>query len=322
MRAVRVHETGGADALRLDEVDVPEPADGQALVRVTAAGLNFIDTYQRSGAYSLDLPAVLGVEAAGTVERVGAGVTEVSEGDRVAYAGSLGSYAEYAAVPASSLVPVPDEVNLEIAAAAMLQGMTAHYLCHTTYPLSDGESCLVLAAAGGVGQLLVQMAKKRGARVIGTVSTEEKEQLARKVGADDIIRYRDVDLAEEVGRLTDGAGVDVVYESVGKDTFTKSLDCLRPRGYLVLYGQSSGAVEPVDPQVLNQKGSLFLTRPTLAHYVARREELEWRARDLFTWIGSGELQVRIDRTFPLEEAEDAHRYIEAGETKGKVLLVP
>jgi NADPH:quinone reductase len=322
MRACRIHETGDPEVIRVDEIDPPEPGTGEVLVRVAAAGLNFIDTYHRTGAYPQELPFTLGVEAAGVIERLGDGVAGLDVGDRVAYAGFPGAYAEYAIVPAARLVAVPDGLDLEVAAAAMLQGMTAHYLCHTTYPLSDGESCLVLAAAGGVGHLLVQMAKRRGARVIGTVSTEEKERLAREAGADEVIRYTEVDLAQETRRLTDGEGVDVVYDSVGRDTFDKSLDCLRPRGYLVLYGQSSGAVEPLDPQVLNQKGSLFLTRPTLNDYVARRSELEWRASELLGWIADGDIDLRIDRTFAFDEAGEAHAYLEARQTKGKVLLVP
>jgi NADPH:quinone reductase len=322
MRAVRVHETGGPDVIRLDEVAVPEPGPSEVLVRIAAAGLNFIDTYHRSGQYSRDLPMALGVEAAGIVEDVGDAVKDFSEGDRVAYTGVPGAYAEYAAVPQDRLVVVPDRMDLEVAAAAMLQGMTAHYLSHTTYPLSDGETCLIHAAAGGVGHLLVQMAAMRGAHVIATVSTEEKERLAREAGAHDTIRYTEVDFVEEVQRLTDGDGVDVVYDSVGRDTFSGSLDVLRPRGYLVLYGQSSGAVDPIDPQVLNQKGSLFLTRPSLNDYIARPEELRWRSFDLLTWIGDGEIDLRIDRRFALDEAADAHRYMEDRRTKGKVLLVP
>jgi NADPH:quinone reductase len=322
MRAVRVHDNGGPDVLRVDEIDVPEPGPGEVRVRIDAAGLNFIDTYHREGLYPLDLPATLGVDAAGTVDAVGDGVRDVAPGDRVAYAGQRGAYAEYAVVPADAVVPVPDGLDLQAAAAVLLQGMTAHYLSHTTYPLDEGDTCLVYAAAGGVGHLLVQFAKQRGARVLATVSTGEKEDLARQDGADEVIRYRDVDLVTTVRELTDGHGVDVVYDSVGADTFDQSLDCLRPRGYLVLYGQSSGPVDPVDPQTLNQKGSLFLTRPTLAHYTARREELLWRADDLLGGIASGELSHRIDRSFPLDEAAEAHRYIEAGRTRGKVLLVP
>ena len=322
MLAIRIHETGGPEVLRAEDVPVPEPGPGQVRVGLSAAGLNFFDTYQRSGAYKLELPATLGTEGAGVVEAVGPDVDGVVEGDRVAWPQQQESYAEQVVVKAAATVAVPDGVDLEVAAAAILQGMTAHYLALSTVPLDKGMTVVVTAAAGGAGRLLVQVAKRAGARVIGTVSTDEKEALARSAGADEIVRYRDVDLAEAVRELTGGAGVDVVYDSVGRDTFHKSLDCLRPRGHLVLYGQASGAVEPIDPQVLNAKGSLYLTRPTLGHYIATPEELAWRAGDLFSWIAAGELDVRIDRTWPLAGAADAHRYIEAGETKGKVLLVP
>jgi NADPH2:quinone reductase len=322
MRAIRIHETGGPEVLTLEDVPTPEPGEGQVRVRVAAAGLNFIDTYQRVGAYKLPLPLTLGMEGAGVVDAVGPGVDGVAEGDRVTWPSQLGSYAEQAVVPVTGLVAVPDGVDLQQAAAVILQGATAHYLSHSTVPLDKGMTVLVTAAAGGAGRLLVQVAKRLGARVIGTVSTDEKEALARAAGADEIVRYRDVDLVEAVRGLTGGTGVDVVYDSVGKDTFTKSLDCLRRRGHLVLYGQASGPVEPIDPQVLNAKGSLYLTRPTLAHYIATRDELAWRAGDLFTWMAAGELDVHIDRSWPLAEAAEAHRYIEAGKTKGKVLLLP
>jgi NADPH2:quinone reductase len=322
MRAIRIHETGGPEVLVADDVPVPEPGEGQVRVRVEAAGLNFIDTYQRSGAYNLPLPVTLGMEGAGVVEALGPGVDGLAEGDRVAWAVQPGSYAEQVVVPAGAVVGVPEGVDLRTAAAVMVQGMTAHYLAHSTVPLEKGMTVLVTAAAGGAGRLLVQIAKRRGARVIGTVSTDEKEALARAAGADEVVRYRDVDLARAVRDLTDGTGVDVVYDSVGRDTFAASLDSLRTRGHLVLYGQASGPVAPVDPQVLNAKGSLYLTRPTLAHYIARPGELAWRAADLFSWIDAGELDVRIDRTWPLADAAEAHRYIEAGETKGKVLLLP
>lgn len=322
MKAIRVHETGGPEVLRLEDVEGLEPGPGKVRVRVEAAGLNFIDVYQRSGKYPTKVPFTPGSEAAGVVEAAGPDVTEVTEGDRVAYAGRLGAYAEQAVVPAEQVVRVPDGVDTRRATAVMLQGMTAHYLTHSTVRLDKGMTALVLAAAGGVGHLLTQIAKRLGARVFATVSTDEKERLARKSGADEVIRYRDVDMAEEVARLTDGAGVDVVYDSVGRDTFDRSLDCLRPRGYLVLYGQSSGPVKPLDPQVLNEKGSVYLTRPTLKYYTADRDELVWRAGDLFDWIAAGELEVRIDRTWPLAEAAEAHRYIEAGKTLGKVLLLP
>jgi NADPH2:quinone reductase len=322
MKAIRLHEMGGPEVLRYEDVDVPQPGTGQARVKISAAGVNYTDIYQRTGLYAGPLPAVLGQEAAGVVDAVGEGVTEFKPGDRVAYSSVLGSYAEYAAVPVGSLVPVPEGMSLETAAATMLQGMTAHYLSHSTFPLKPGHTALVHAAAGGVGLLLDQIADKLGARVIGTVSTEEKEQLAREAGADEVIRYTEQDFVVETRRLTNGAGVDVVYDSVGKTTFDGSLDCLKPRGYLVLYGQSSGPVAPVNPQILNTKGSLFLTRPTLVSYIATREELLWRSGDLFRWIAAGELKVRIDKTFPLAEAAEAHGYLEGRQTRGKVLLIP
>lgn len=322
MKTIRVHQPGGPEVLRAEDVPVPEPGPGQVRVRVDAAGLNFIDVYHRTGAYQLDLPFTPGMEAAGAVDAVGPGVTDLAEGDRVAYPLQLGAYAERAVVPAAGVVRIPDGVDTRIAAAVMLQGMTAHYLTLSTVRLAEGMTVLVHAAAGGVGHLLTQIAKRLGARVLATVSTEEKERLARTAGADEVIRYQDVDFAREVDRLTGGAGVDVVYDSVGKDTFDRSLDCLRRRGHLVLYGQSSGPVAPMDPQVLAAKGSLFLTRPVLGHYVATPEELSWRATDLFDWIATGQLEVRIDQTWPLADAADAHRYIEASQTRGKVLLLP
>jgi NADPH2:quinone reductase len=322
MKAIRVHEYGGPTALSYQEVETPEPGPGQARVKIEAAGLNFIDTYHRTGQYPSDLPITPGVEGAGVVDAIGPDVTGVTEGDRVAYVMQPGAYAEYAIVDDWKLVPIPDNLDTQPAAAAMLQGMTAHYLSYSTYPLQEGDVALVHAAAGGVGHLLVQMAKKRGARVIGTVSTEEKARLTREAGADEVIRYTETDFEAETRRLTNDRGVDVVYDSVGKTTFDKSLNCLRPRGYLVLYGQSSGAVEPFNPQILNQKGSLFLTRPSLGDYVATRAELLQRANELFTWMANGELDVRADETFPLQEAAEAHRYLEGRQTKGKVLLIP
>ncbi len=322
MKAIRVHETGAPEVMRLEEAPDPAPAEGEVLVRIAAAGVNFIDTYERTGAYPSERPFIPGREAAGTVEATGSGVTGLAPGDRVAWAMYRGAYAELAVVPADRLVPVPPGVALETAAAVMLQGMTAHYLSRTTFPLRPGHVALVHAAAGGVGLLLVQMANRAGARVIGTVSSQEKAELARSAGAHEVIRYTEVDFGPETRRLTDGRGVDVVYDSVGRTTFDGSLDCLAPRGVMVLYGQSSGPVPPLDPQLLNRKGSLFLTRPSLAHYVARREELLERAGDLFRWINDGELDVRVDRNFPLSEAPEAHRYIEGRKTKGKILLVP
>lgn len=322
MKAIRVTATGGPEVLRSEDVPDPQPAASQVLVRIEAAGVNFIDLYQRGGQYVTQLPAILGQEAAGTVAALGPGVTELKVGDRVAYAGVLGAYAEYAAVPADRLVKLPDGVSARQGAAAMLQGMTAHYLATTTYPLKAGDTCLVHAAAGGVGLLLCQIAKLRGARVFGTVSTREKAELARGAGADEVILYTEQDFEAEVKRITGGAGVSVVYDSVGQTTFDKSLNCLRRRGTMVLYGQSSGPVAPIDPQVLNRKGSLFLTRPTLAHYIATRAELVARAADVFGWIEGGKLTVRIGREFPLAEAAEAHRQLEGRKTTGKVLLIP
>jgi NADPH2:quinone reductase len=322
MRAIRIHEFGGPEAMRLDEVATPKPGDGQALVRIEAAGVNFIDVYQRTGLYKNPLPYGLGLEGAGVVEAVGGGVATVRVGDRVAWTGVPGSYATHNVVPADKLVTLPAGVDARAGAAAMLQGMTAHYLAHSTYPLKRGDTCLVHAAAGGVGLLLCQMAKRAGARVIGTVSTEEKAKLARDAGADDIIFYTRQDLVEEVKRLTGGKKLQVVYDSVGKDTFEKGLDCLALRGYMVLYGASSGPVTPLDPQVLNAKGSLFLTRPSLFHYTATRDELVKRAGDVLGWIQKGELKLRIGATFPLADAAKAHRDLEGRKTTGKVLLIP
>jgi NADPH2:quinone reductase len=322
MKAVRVYQYGGLEALQYEEVPLPEPGAGEVRVKIEAIGVNFIDIYHRIGRYQGSLPLTLGQEAAGTVDAVGANVTEVKPGDRVVYASVQGADAEYAIVPAWRLVSVPEGVGAQQAAAVMIQGMTAHYLTHSTYPLKEGDTALVHAAGGGTGQLLVQIAKRRGARVIGTASTEEKAALAREAGADEVILYTMTDFETEVKQLTGNKGVDVVYDSVGKDTFDKSLNCIRRRGYMVLYGASSGAVAPIDPQVLNAKGSLFLTRPFLAHYTADREELLWRTNDLFSWIAAGELNVRIDKTFPLAEAGEAHRYLEDRQSKGKILLIP
>ncbi|WP_349264113.1 quinone oxidoreductase [Longimicrobium sp.] len=320
MRAVRIHATGGAEALTVDTVPVPRPGPGQALVRLEAAGVNFIDVYKRTGLYTVPLPATLGEEGAGTVAAVGEGVTEVREGDRVAWAGHIGAYADYAVVPAAKLVPLPDGVSAAQGAAVMLQGMTAHYLAASTYPLREGDRCLVHAAAGGVGLLLVQIAKRRGAFVVGTAGSDDKAQLARAAGADEVIVYTRDDFVAETRRITGGAGLQVIYDSVGKTTFLPGLDLLAPRGMMVLFGQSSGPVVPVDPQVLNAKGSLFLTRPTLGHYVATRDELMWRAGELFAWIAAGELSVRVGAEFALDDAAEAHRALEGRRTTGKVLL--
>jgi NADPH2:quinone reductase len=321
MKAIRIHNFGGHECLRCEDIPLPEPGRDEIRIRLDAAGVNFIDIYHRTGQYPVELPATPGMEGAGTVDAVGPGVENLKAGDRAAYGMQFGSYAEYAVLPAWKAVRLPDDIGPDRAAAAMLQGMTAHYLSHDAYALKNGDTALVHAAAGGVGQLLVQMAKLLGARVIGTVSTEEKAALAKEAGADDIIFYTRGDFEAETRRLMDGAGVDVVYDSVGKTTFEKSLNCLKPRGYLVLYGQSSGAVPPFDPQVLNEKGSLFLTRPSLGHYAADTDELSRRSRDLFKWMREGLLKVRIDRTFPLEKAGEAHQYLEARQTKGKVLLL-
>lgn len=322
MRAIRVHETGGPEMLRYDEVPTPEPAPDQVRVKVAAVGLNYIDTYHRSGLYKLPLPFIPGGEFAGTVDAVGANVQGWAVGDRVATASGSGGYAEYALAPAAKLVRVPEGVDLQLAAAVLLQGFTAHYLVTSTYPLKAGESCLVHAAAGGVGLLLVQMAKRIGAAVYGTVSTAEKAALAREAGADEAILYTEESFAQRVRELTGGRGVDVVYDSVGASTYEGSLDSLRPRGYFVTFGNASGPVPPIAPLVLSSKGSLFMTRPTLAHYIATAEELAWRASDLFSWIADGSLKVRVDRSYPLERAADAHTAIESRGTAGKVLIIP
>lgn len=322
MKVVRFHEFGGPEVLRYEDVDEPSPGPGETVVRLGACGVNFIDTYQRTGAYKVALPHTAGQEGAGEIVAVGEGVTNVAVGDRVAFSGTSASYAESARVAADRLVKLPEGVDAETGAAALLQGMTAHFLATSTFPLAPGQTCLVHAAAGGVGLLLTQMAKMRGARVLATVSTEEKAELARGAGADEVIRYTEQDFVAEVKRLTDGAGVQVVYDSVGKDTFDGSLDCLEERGLLALFGQSSGRVPPMDPQTLNAKGSLFLTRPTLGSYTRTREELDWRAGDVFGWIAEGALSVRVGARFALSEAAEAHRALEGRRTTGKVLLVP
>ncbi len=322
MKAIRVHEFGGQQVLKYEDVALPEPGVGEARVKIEAIGVNFIDVYQRIGLYKPTLPFTEGQEAAGVVDAVGAGVTEVKAGDRVAYTSVQGSYAESAVVPVWRLVAVPQGVSVQQAAGALLQGLTAHYLACSTYPIQRGDTVLVHAAAGGLGLLLVQVAKLRGARVIGTVSTDEKAHAAKHAGADEVVNYAASDFESEVKRLTEGKGVNAVYDSVGKTTFDKSLNCLKRRGYLVLCGQSSGAVPPFDPQVLNAKGSLFLTRPTLAHYTADRAELLVRANDLFQWMRDGKVAVRIDKTFPLANVADAHRYLESRQVIGKLLLIP
>jgi NADPH2:quinone reductase len=322
MKAIQIHETGGPEVLQLAELPIPEPGPGQVLIRVEATGVNFIEIYFRKGVYKASLPLVPGSEAAGTVEELGPGVTGFSAGDVVASVGVLGSYAEYALVAAAQLVKVPASLTMEQAAAAMLQGMTAHYLSHSTYPLKAGETALVHAGAGGVGLLLTQMAVRIGARVIATVSTEEKAELAREAGASDVILYTEKEFEPEVKRLTGGKGVDVVYDSVGKTTFESSLNCLRPRGLLALFGASSGPVPPFDLIQLSGKGSLFLTRPTLWHYVASRAELEWRAGDVLGWAANGQLKLRMEHLYPLAEAGRAQSDLEGRKTTGKILLEP
>jgi NADPH2:quinone reductase len=322
MKAIRVEAYGGADQLIYKDTEKPKPQPNEALVKIDAIGVNFIDVYHRTGLYPLPLPFTPGSEAAGTVESIGSEVSDIAVGDRVAYAMAVGSYAEYAAVPAARLVKMPEGIDARTGAAAMLQGMTAHYLSTSTYPLKSGDTALVHAAAGGVGLLLIQMAKRAGARVFGTVSTPEKAQLAREAGADEVILYTEQDFQQEVKRMTGGRGVQVVYDSVGKTTFMKSLDSLAPRGLLALFGQSSGSVPPFDAALLAQKGSLYLTRPSLAQYALTREELLWRAGDVLNWIATGELKLRIEKTFPLGEAAEAHRQLEGRATTGKILLLP
>jgi NADPH2:quinone reductase len=320
MKRIVVDTPGGADQLRL--VDAPDPTPGpkDAVVKITFSGVNFIDVYYRTGLYKADAPIALGSEASGVVDSVGTEVTDISPGDRVAYAMVRGSYAEYAVVPAVQLVKVPEGVDLETAAAVMLQGTTAHYLTHSTYRLERGSTCLVHAAAGGTGGLIVQMARYLGARVFGTVSTDEKARQIRDLGADEAINYTTQDFEVEVKRLTGGRGVDVVYDSVGKTTFDKSLNVLRPRGTMALFGQSSGPVPPFDPAILNARGSLFLTRPNLGHHLLDRAELTWRAGDVFKYIAAGAVKVRISGTFALADAARAHAELEGRRTTGKLLL--
>jgi len=322
MKAIQVTQPGGPEVMQLADLPVPQPKPNEAVVKIAAVGVNFIDVYNREGRYKVALPFVLGQEAAGVVSAVGSEVRNVAVGDRVAYTGVMGSYAEYAAVPADRLVKIPEGVGDREAAATMLQGMTAHYLSHDTFPLKKGDTALIHAAAGGVGLLLVQMAHNIGARVIGTVSTEEKAKLAREAGADEIIFYTKSDFEVETKRLTGGRGVDVVYDSVGKTTFEKGLNVLRPRGMMVVYGGSSGAVPPFDPITLTGKGSLFLTRPSLTHYIITRQELEQRSAAVFGMIRQGKLKLRIEHIYPLAEAQQAHRDLEGRRTTGKLLLIP
>ncbi|MGC2745303.1 MAG: quinone oxidoreductase [Candidatus Angelobacter sp.] len=322
MKAIQVQKTGGPEALTLVDLPVPKPKPNEVVVKIAAIGVNFIDVYFREGRYPAPLPFVDGQEAAGTVTDVGSNVTTVKPGDRVAYTGVIGAYAEYAAVPADRLVHVPDKITDQQAAAAMLQGMTAHYLVNSTYPLKKGETALIHAAAGGVGLLLVQMAKNMGARAIGTVGTEEKAKLAREAGVDEVILYAQQDFEVETKRLTENKGVHVVYDGVGKSTFEKGLNVLRPRGYMVLFGGASGAVPPFDPIALSQKGSLFLTRPSLVNYIATRQELEQRSNDVLGSVAAGKLKLRIGHVYKLEEVQQAHRDLEGRKTTGKILLTP
>jgi NADPH2:quinone reductase len=319
MKAIYIEQTGGPEVLKYGDLPDPQPGPGQALVKLAASGVNFIDTYHRSGLYKLPLPAVLGGEGAGIVVAAGEGVTTLKPGDRVAWGTARGSYAEFAAVPATALVRIPDDLDFKQAAAAMLQGMTAHYLTHSTFPLQPGHTALVHAAAGGTGRLIVQMAKIRGARVIATVGSAEKAKIAKEAGADEVIQYREQDFAEETKRLA--GGVNVVYDSVGASTFLKSLDCLKPRGMMVTFGNASGPAPPIEPLLLSQKGSLFLTRPTLFNYTLTREELEWRAGDVLRWIAEKKLTLKIDHVYPLADAAQAHRDLEGRKTSGKLVLL-
>lgn len=322
MHAIRVHQVGGPEVLRHESVERPSPGAGQALVQLEATGINFLEVYQRTGLYQVQLPFTPGSEAGGTVVEVGPRVTSVRVGDRVASVNFAGSYGEFALAPAERLVKLPDGVSTRLGAAVMLQGITAQYLASSTFPLASGHVCLIHAAAGGVGLLLCQIARRRGARVIATVSTEEKAALAREAGAHEVILYTEQDFQVETMKQTGQGGVDVVYDSVGRTTFAKGLDCLAPRGMMVLYGQSSGPVEPLDPQILNRKGSLFLTRPSLGHYVATNAELLQRASDVLGWVADGSLKVRVGHEFPLAAAPEAHTELEARRTTGKVLLIP
>jgi NADPH2:quinone reductase len=322
MKAIVIESFGGPEVLRLRERETPAPGPGQILVRQEAIGVNFIDVYRRTGLYAVDLPSVPGMEGAGTVEVLGAGVRELRPGDRVAYANVPGTYAEAVLVPADRAVRLPARITFAQAAAAMLQGMTAHYLVLDTYPVRKGDTVLVHAAAGGVGLLLVQVARMSGARVVATVSTPQKAELARDAGADEVILYTEKDFVAEVKRITDGRGVQAVYDSVGRTTFLKSLDCLAPRGMMVSFGQSSGKVEAVEPTLLSAKGSLYLTRPTLGHYIADSASLQRRAGDVLRWVATGKLSLRIGATLPLEQAAEAHRLLESRSTTGKLILIP
>ena len=320
MKAIRVHALGGPEVMKYEDIDVPRPGPGEVQIKIAATGLNYLDVQYRIGRVKAPLPFTNGTEAAGVISEVGSGVTDFKAGDRVAYTMVLGTYAEYAIAPAARVVHVPPDLDLRIAAGAMLQGLTAHYLTHSTYPLKAGETALVHAAAGGIGMVLTQVARLMGARVIATAGTDAKVELARQAGAHEVINYATQDFEQEVKKLTGGRGVDVVYDSVGKDTFDRSLNCLRHRGYLALFGFSSGLVPPFDPAILGIKGSLFLTRPALNQYIATRDELMMRTKDLFGWLASGAVKIRINHTFPLADAVKAHQELEARRTTGKVLL--
>ena len=322
MKAIRISQYGGAEVLSFEDIDVADPGEGQVRITIEAAGVNFIDTYHRTGLYPLNLPLTLGLEGAGIVHAVGAGVSDLTEGDRVAWKSVEGSYAEQVVAAAAEVVKIPSDVATKTAAAVMLQGLTSHYLVNSTYPIREGDTCLVHAAAGGVGLLLVQMTKMRGARVIGTTSTEEKAALARGAGADDIVLYTERDFEAEVLRLTDGQGVEVVYDSVAQATWEKSINCLKPRGYMVFFGNASGPVPPIDPLLLSQKGSIYLTRPTLNSYTQTREEYLQRTSEVMGWIQDGSLDVRIGEEHPLENTAAAHKRLEGRQTTGKVLLIP
>ena len=322
MKAVRVNEYGGPEALSYEELEKPAPGSNEVLVKIAAAGVNYIDTYQRSGLYQVPLPLTLGLEAAGVVEELGDGVTKYNKGDRVAYTSVPGAYAEYASVPEEKLVSLSDGISFNEGAAAMLQGCTAHYLCKSTYQVKQGDSCLIHAAAGGVGLLLIQMVKNAGGFVIGTVSTDDKANLAKEAGADEVILYSEKDFEAEVNRITAGDGVNVVYDSVGKSTFEKSINCLSRLGFMVLYGNASGPVTEFNPATLGPKGSLFLTRPTLFDYTADRASLEWRTGDVFDWISRGDLKLRIEHFYSLSDAQEAHQDLEGRKTSGKIILTP
>jgi len=322
MKAIRVNKFGGPEVLSYEDIQVPEPKENEARVKLQAIGINYIDIYHRTGSYPNDLPFTPGMEGAGAIDEINDKNSELKVGDRVAYAMNIGSYAKYVIVPSWKLVKIPDKIDTKTACAAMLQGMTAHYLTHSTFKLNNNLTLLLHAASGGVGLLLTQIAKKLGARVIGTVSTEEKAKLAKEAGADEIILYTKIDFEEEVKKLTNNNWVEVVYDSVGKTTFLKSLNCLKPKGMLVSFGQSSGTIPEFNPGILSQKGSLFLTRPTLANYASNNNEILQRTNDIFSWIESGELKIRIHKTFPLSEAKEAHKELESRKTMGKLLLIP